>query len=398
MRFDSRHMVIIAAITTTIGLVAACGSTSGPTASEPAGAAAEELHHTGATAPPPQPLRAGERFQQISMAQPYKPVPPAGGTDEYRCFLIDPHLTKKTFITGSQFLPVNGDIVHHAIMYRVQPGDVQRAKDVDARDEGDGWTCFGGPGVGSGGQAFGSDQAWVGAWAPGGHETLLGTDLGYAMEPGAQIVMQIHYNLLATDGTPGPLDQSALRLRLNDSAAIRPLRTTLLPAPIELPCAPQESGPLCDREQAVADVAVRFGLPARVMVNGLNYTCSRNVEPKPGPTQHCDIKVRQAGVLYSVAGHMHLLGRSIKVELNPGTPKAQTLLDVPAFDFDDQSARPLAKPVTVKPGDTYRVTCTHDATLRARLPELQKLKPRYVVWGDGTSDEMCLGIVVWAAP
>ena len=40
-----------------------------------------------------------------------------------------------------------------------------------------------------------------------------------------------------------------------------------------------------------------------------------------------------------------------------------------------------------------RVTCTHDATLRQKLPQLSQLPPRYVVWGDGTSDEMCLGLL-----
>ena len=35
-------------------------------------------------------------------------------------------------------------------------------------------------------------------------------------------------------------------------------------------------------------------------------------------------------------------------------------------------------------------------TLRTQLPQLRPLKPRYVVWGDGTSDEMCLGVVVWS--
>jgi hypothetical protein len=27
------------------------------------------------------------------------------------------------------------------------------------------------------------------------------------------------------------------------------------------------------------------------------------------------------------------------------------------------------------------------------VPQLRKLPPRYVVWGDGTSDEMCIGIM-----
>jgi hypothetical protein len=41
-----------------------------------------------------------------------------------------------------------------------------------------------------------------------------------------------------------------------------------------------------------------------------------------------------------------------------------------------------------------RVTCTHDAGLRKLVPQLQPLPPRYVVWGDGTSDEMCLGLII----
>ena len=35
----------------------------------------------------------------------------------------------------------------------------------------------------------------------------------------------------------------------------------------------------------------------------------------------------------------------------------------------------------------------HDATLRQKLPQLRNLPPRYVVWGDGTTDEMCLGLL-----
>jgi hypothetical protein len=90
---------------------------------------------------------------------------------------------------------------------------------------------------------------------------------------------------------------------------------------------------------------------------------------------------------------MHLLGRSIKIELNPGTPNAKTLLDVPNFNFDYQRFTPLATPVDVKQGDVVRVTCTHDASLRQLLPQLKGLPPRYVVWGDGTTDEMCLGLL-----
>jgi hypothetical protein len=397
---------VIFAAATILALSAGCAAGTGR--AEPArsaapqpGGSAHSGHGTHGSAPPAAPLRRGERFMNLSMARPFTPTPPRGGTDEYRCFLVDPKLNKRTFLTGSQFLPQNPEIVHHAIFFRVQPSDVAQARKLDADAPGDGWRCFGGTGIEGGGPGdqLGGGAAWIAAWAPGAKETVLGSRTGYELEPGSQIVMQVHYNLLATGGKPAGTDQSGIRLRLMDGTAdLDPLRTSLLVAPIELPCAPGESGPLCNRQTAVLDVWHRFGPSAGATVAGLNLLCNAGRDPVAGTTQHCDRKVRQAGTVRAVAGHMHLLGRSIKVELNPGTPRARTLLNVPNYNFDDQGARELAKPVQVKPGDTYRVTCTHDATLRRKLPELRPLKPRYVVWGEGTSDEMCLGVVIWSRP
>jgi hypothetical protein len=97
--------------------------------------------------------------------------------------------------------------------------------------------------------------------------------------------------------------------------------------------------------------------------------------------------------IYTVAGHMHLLGRSIRVELNPGTPDARVLLDIPRWDFHWQASYTLAQPVHVEAGDALRVTCRHDASLRKESPQAAARAPRYILWGEGTTDEMCLGIV-----
>jgi hypothetical protein len=391
-----RRFVAMAAIVVLAGAAAGCTQRSTPTP-RPA-AAGQSVPHEYSVAPA-APLRAGERFVPLTMARPYLPKPPAGGTDEYRCFLLDPGLTRRSFVTGSLFQPQNADIVHHAIFFRVEPGDVAQARQLDAASPGDGWTCFGGTGIGSGDsrvRQFNSGAAWIAAWAPGAGESVLTDRTGYEMQPGSQIVMQIHYNLLATGGRPTGTDRSGITLRVMDgSAGLRPLRTTLVAAPVELPCPAGETGPLCDRERSVLDIWQRFGQQGASTVAGLAMLCEGGRGPQPGPTQHCDRRVPGPGTIYAVAGHMHLLGRAIKVELNPGTPRAKVLLDVPTYNFDDQGARPLARPVTVKAGDTYRVTCTHDATLRERLPQLKPLPPRYVVWGEGTSDEMCLGIVIW---
>lgn len=380
------RLVVVATVLAVVGVSAACGDDASPPAQPAESSGTAHSVHGEFSPPPAAPLRAGERFVTLTMPQPYTPVAPNGGTDEYRCFLVDPALSAKAYLTGSQFLPQKADIVHHAIFFQIPPGTVAEARQVDERSPGEGWQCFGDAGVG--------DQTWVAHWAPGANEVLLREGLGYEMTPGSQLVMQVHYNLLATEGKPGSTDRSSVRLRVADGTApMTPLGTFQAPAPIELPCAEQESGPLCDRDAAVKDVTHRFGEDVGGNADELVQWCSGG-KPTPGSTQHCDHPMEGDLTIYATAGHMHLLGRSIKIELNPGKAGAKVLLDIPQYNFDDQAIRPLATPVEIKRGDVVRVTCTHDAKLRRMLPQLQKLPPRYVVWGDGTADEMCLGLLV----
>ena len=94
---------------------------------------------------------------------------------------------------------------------------------------------------------------------------------------------------------------------------------------------------------------------------------------------------------------MHLLGTSIKIEVNAGRPDARTLLNIPVWNFDNQGSRPI-KPARLRPGDTLKVTCHHSQALRDRLPAFQGQPDKYVLWGEGTTDEMCLGILLVTRP
>jgi predicted small lipoprotein YifL len=388
--------------------VAGCGS-AGPDqaqstpASTPASVAASE----SATSAPPQSLliqppsialRAGERFVTLQMPAAYHPSAPTGGTDDYRCFVIDPGLTQDTFLTGTQFFPQNPALVHHAIMFYLPPDQVQAAQALDDSTPGQGWTCFGGAGVGGAGDQGLDAVPWVGAWAPGGKEGVSPAGTGRKLEAGSRIILQVHYNLLNATQAPSTTDRSGVRLRLAPAGArLKQLETMLLLAPVELPCPSGQTGPLCDRQKAELDLVQRFGAESAATVEGLQLLCGDGSgRPKPGPTQSCTRPVQQREVIHGIAGHMHLLGRSIRVDLNPGTPSARTLLNVPVYNFDNQNPHWLAKPVVVKPGDRMRVTCTHDAGLRQMLPALRSLPPRYVLWGEGTSDEMCLAVVTWS--
>ncbi len=380
-------------------LLAACGpdSADGPAAPESGGGetpSAEVGHddeqaddHAAPAAQPLKPLRPGEKRITMKMSEPYTPSAPTGvGTDDYRCFLLDTGLTQDAFITGTNVLPGNPDSVHHVILFRVPAAEVARAERLNDANRGRGWTCFGNSGMGGVGDQL--DRApWLGAWAPGGRETVFRKGLGVPLEKGSKIVMQVHYNLLAGDAP----DVSATQIRVAPGTApLARVETMLLPTPVELPCrAGQDESPLCDRATALADVKERFGEGPGATADLLHLLCG---PIRAGNVQTCDRGIKEPTTIVGVAGHMHLLGRSIKIEVNPDTPEARTILDMPVWDFDNQGARAI-KPVERDVFDTVRVTCRHDQSLRDQLPSFEGQPDRYVMWAEGTTDEMCLGIL-----
>ncbi len=392
-------MVVLASLTL---VLAACGSTGAPDdKAAPAGTAettapAPTLSESAGVSPQAAPvrrkaLRAGERRVPLAMARDYTPSAPTGaGTDDYRCFLLDPKLTQDQFITGFNVLPGNPDVVHHVIMFRVPADVVPMAEQKDDATPGEGWTCFGNAGLG--GRADLDNAPWIGAWAPGGKEQVYGNGFGERLDAGSRVVMQVHYNLLKGQAP----DRSGAELRLAPvSTKIKALETRLIPAPVEMPCrAGHEDGPLCDRTAALADVKKRFGEGPGSIADLIHYLCG---PIKAGPVQSCTQTITAPETIRGVAGHMHLLGKSVKIEVNPGTASAQTLLDIPVWDFDDQSSRPV-RAVRLKPQDTVRVTCRHTQALRDRLPSFTGQPDKYVLWGEGTTDEMCLGILLVTRP
>jgi hypothetical protein len=333
------------------------------------------------------PLRPGEKRMTVKMAEEYTPSAPTGvGTDDYRCFLMDPKLHKDVFLTGSQVLPGNPQVVHHVILFRVDPEQVAEAEAKDAQTADPGWTCFGGTGL-KGEFANVDDANWLAAWAPGGDETATPDGYGTPLRAGSQIVMQVHYNLLK--GAAPDVSSTQLRWMPGDADLI-PLHTYQLPAPVELPCRPDhDDSPLCYRNAAEADVRARFGADQNTH-NLLHLLCDTPIEAVQ--TTSCVRNITRGMTVLGVAGHMHLLGRKISIETNPGTPEAKTILDIPIWDFDNQGSKPLKQPLHLDAGDTVKVTCTHVQWLRDVLPAFaEQREDRYILWAEGSTDEMCLG-------
>jgi Copper type II ascorbate-dependent monooxygenase, C-terminal domain len=324
----------------------------------------------------------------------YTPSAPAGGTDDYHCTLVDPHVTADSMITSSQFFPLSPE-VHHAILFLVPPNLVSQA--VAADQNGKGWQCFGETVLPHFGQDIPlsknsvSDAPWLSAWAPGRRLDVMPTGTAVTFPKGSLVIMQIHYNLLVGDQ---PVRSKLVLNTVPASSHLTPLRLDLLPAMPDIPCPAGVTGPLCNRAAALVDIGQRFGKSQVNFINILERTCGRSaVNPPSGNTTTCTWPSHRNVTIVRVTAHMHLIGRGMKVVLDPGTSKAKTLLDVTNYNFDNQRSYNLATPAKVSVGDTIQVTCTYDPKLRQELPQLRKLPARFVTWGDGSSDEMCLALL-----
>jgi cytochrome c553 len=339
-------------------------------------------------------VRNGETLLDLRMPTPYKPTARKGATDDYRCFLLDPKRQEDAFVTSARIEPGQAKVVHHVILFRVPATQIDAAEKLDAGSPGPGWSCFGGTGLpaGEGGLVDSlNDANWVAAWAPGSGGGRLPDGTGVPLPAGSRIVMQVHYNLL--NGS-APDRSRALLTVAPASVRLEPLRTMLLPGPVELACAKGEKGPLCDRTAGLFDLSRKYGSSSAFVPAGLLILCKGSAaNPKPSPISTCDRRIASQTTIHILGGHMHLLGAAIRLELNPGTPRAKVLLDIPRWDFHWQNAYTLVRPVQAAAGDVLRVTCRFDVRKRAQGEHGMPKTPRYVLWGEGSTDEMCLGIV-----
>ncbi|HYI62140.1 MAG TPA: YceI family protein [Acidimicrobiales bacterium] len=324
----------------------------------------------------------------LKMAEPY-----AGSIDnpnDYRCFTLDPGFTEPTYMTGYSFVPDEMSVVHHALVYKVDAEAHQEAMEKEGEGGRPGWECYVGTGLRTapaldGGLEGKSDL--VAGWVPGQRPLDFGDDRGFLFEPGDVLIAQIHYHY---DHADTPADQSELRLQLApDDAEVRALEVANPIAPVEIPC-PEgaDDGPLCDRDAALERILEDYDGIAAAIPGAVLEACDREIEEYAGQTDgigstSCDYDVHGSGEIIDVLGHMHELGRSFRMTLNPGTPGEKVLLDIPTWNFDWQLNYQPVEEIRVEEGDTLRIECTWDRGLR------YDEEPKYLLFAEGTEDEMC---------
>lgn len=349
----------------------------------------------------PAPVYTFTPDRVLSLPEPYTPTQ----LDDYRCQIVDLDLTEPTWVTGFVALPDRTEIVHHVIAFQIPEGRRAQFEAMDAEaTDGPGWPCYGGPTApgavlseidlselsipellalftsGEGIEALGG-FGWLGSWAPGGVGGEFPPGTGLRVEPGDFLVVQMHYNTAST----GPVaDQTSVGLAFSDTverqAVVVPyadpawvMDLPILGEPMTLPAGAEHvahstsmsaSGPLFD------------------------YVRGRLGAADDAPL-----------AIHSVAHHMHTLGTSGRQVVRHADGTETCLVDIPDWDFHWQSRYPLAEPVPFVAGDALSLSCTWDNSA-ANQPVIgdTRAEPVDVQWGEGTRDEMCLGIVYVSEP
>jgi len=249
--------------------------------------------------------------------------------DDFRCFVLDPNLSIDQFLTGFQVNPGEPRVVHHVVITGLVTEEHQNTVEaLDAADPGPGYDCLGGVGV--------EDGLLLAVWAPGTGPTRYPAGTGLRMLYGRKVVMQIHYNL---------------------QAGALPDRTT-----VDLALTP-----------AVDNEAVMTGL------GDFDFELSPGDADATGsesfPLNDLEIPV----YVHAVWPHMHLAGKTLRVELERGADST-CMLDVPRWDFNWQLYYQYQEPLRVEPGDVLSIACSWDMSDRDEVTR----------FGEGTGDEMCL--------
>lgn len=287
--------------------------------------------------PPPKKFPTGWALGKpgavFTMKEPF--TVPAGSRDIYRCFTVPIRLGSQgwQFIRAAEVLPGNRKIVHHVLTY-LDPTGASVAR--DAADPGPGYTCFGGPLVESVGG--------LGGWVPGARPLEIPPGVAWGIQPGAHLIIQVHYH------NPGPTDET-------DSTSVG---------------VHFASGPFDRALSRVWPRAWGFRIPAGESSHTI--TAEATV-------------ARSDFEALSVYGHMHLIGRELRVTAHLPDGTKRRLLYIDDWDFDWQLRYTFKRPVFLPAGTRIEVQCTYDnSAANGRNPNSP---PRDVRSGFETTDEMC---------
>ena len=274
----------------------------------------------------------------------------ASGTDAFRVFVLPTNLTEDKYVTAVEVKPGNPRVVHHSLNFFDRTGEARkleekekmRDKNPDEKDFGPGYSSRMGAGTNSGKFIRGADFGGLGGWAPGQIPRHLPEGTGWHLPKGSDVLLQLHYH---RDGKVEK-DKTSIGLYF----AKNPVKSTF---------------------EGMVIPGLFLGIPAG--------DATFKVKGK--------IEVEEDCTLHSVMHHMHMLGKSAKIVVEPPEGKAFTLLEIKDWDYNWQETYWLKEPIAIKKGTKMSVEAVYDNSDKNPLNPFSP--PKFVRFGEQTDNEMC---------
>jgi tetratricopeptide (TPR) repeat protein/mono/diheme cytochrome c family protein len=253
------------------------------------------------------------------------------GTDVFRIFVIPLPNTTLRYVKGLEFHPGNARVVHHANI-RIDPTRASRQfDDADPLPGYDGLIAH---------SATYPDGHFLG-WTPGQVPPLLPKGLAWRLEPGADLVVEVH---MQPSGKPETVRPEIGFYFGDDPPERTPAMLRLGRQSIDIPAG--------ERAYTLTD---SFVLPVDVTVQA--------VQP-----------------------HAHFRARQVRGVATLPDGSVRPLLSIVDWDFRWQDVYRFVEPLALPKGTTLSMAITYDNS--AENPRNPWQPPRRVLWGQRSGDEM----------
>jgi len=271
----------------------------------------------------------------VRMPEPF--IVPADGPDLLQNFVLPINIPEDKLVAAVEIHPGNRRVVHHAVLFLDDKGQARKLDDVTPEP---GYSNFGGPGF--------LPSGALGGWSVGNTARRLPNDMGRYLKKGSDLVVQVHYHPAGQEES----DQSEIGLYF-------------VPKPVE------ES----------------IRQPAKLV--GSIWMANYQMDISAGESSYhrsTTYKLPKDVILVGIVPHMHLLGKSMKVTaIRPGQ-MAETLIDVPEWNYNWQDEYYYEQPFSLPAGTILKVEAVFDNS--SENPSNPSSPPQRVTWGEETTDEM----------
>jgi tetratricopeptide (TPR) repeat protein len=265
----------------------------------------------------------------VTIDQPYTLQPQA--SDVFRIFAIRLPVSTTKYVTGIEFRPGNPRVVHHA---NIRLDRTRSTRELDERDPAPGYDGL------MSRTAVYPDGHFLG-WTPGQIAPLVQSDMAWTLEPGTDLVVQLHM---------------------------------------------QPSGAV---ERVQPSIGLYFGDRAPTRTPTILRLGSQGIDIPPGEPSYrvTDSYVLPADVeLQAIQPHAHYRLRDVEGRATLPDGSQRTLIAIRDWDFRWQHVYRYQRPLHLPKGTRLSMHYTYDNS--AGNPRNPQQPPQRVFWGQRSFDEM----------